>query len=192
MFISVLDMKEPTLSFIDLEGLVTKLNSAIARSEGSIELGEFKHKEPKRNPFLYGIRGKELETLGKYPLIQTVEGRGLFGFWGLDSEINLGYIFLEAGYTGVKDHNHGRYETIRLRIKQPLELKNGDIIPNCSVKLIVEAEDVWGEVDKKRKDHIKCGKLVYLRDDLTNVLPTEWFLTKSVNDYELKPAETRQ
>lgn len=188
-------MKEPRLELFDLENLVMMLNESLAKRDEVIELGEFEHREPKRNPFLYRLIGEEVETRGKFPLRQTVFGRGLLdGFLGLDSEINLGYVFVETGYTDASSNYSGKYETLRLRIKHPLELKNGEVIPNCSIKLLQEIEE-GAEPSQYRRDHVRYSGLVWVRSDLSKVLPFEWFSggrkaeDYKVSDRRIQPAQ---
>ena len=163
------------LEFIDLKGFIKKLNSEIDDSEGQIELGNFIDKKPRKNPFLYRLMGREAECVGKSPLIQTVEGIGFSGLFDLESEINAGYVFVERGCTDTTSEYGGAYETMRLRIKQPLKLKNGGIIPNCSIKLLIEAEE-WVDRYQERRDHIRRYDLYWERTNLSKILPTEWFL----------------
>ena len=176
-------MDEPRLELIDLPGLVSRINSALAESEGPIIFGKFAHKEPRKNPFLYRARDRELDTRGKYPLDQC-------GILDFKLKTNLGYVFVETGFTEASSDYGGRYETLRLRIKRPIELSNGNVLPNCSVKVLVEA----GEIEKPfvdRKYHVRVAHLAWVKKDLSRILPTEWFLSRSVNDYELGPQQSR-
>jgi hypothetical protein len=138
-------------------------------------LGEFEPRVPKRNPFLYQFTDREIESRGKFPLRQTVYGRDILRFLELDSKINLGYIFLETGYTDASSNYGGRYETLRLRIKHPIPLKGRKVIPDCSVKFLQETEE-GANPFQERRNHLRCGGLFWVKTDLSKVLPSEWFL----------------
>lgn len=172
-------MSEPQLKLLDISGLVERLNSALAESEPRISRREFELKEPRKNPFLYRARDRELESRGKYQL----------GILKPELGVNLGYVFVETGFTNVSDDCGGGYETLRFRTYVPIELRNGNIIPECSVKLLIETEEI-GPLHKERKDHTRKAGLIWVRSDLSSVLPTEWFLGRSVNEYELRTTNT--
>ena len=176
-------MDEPKLELIDISGLVNKINSALAESEGPISFGKFAHKEPKKNPFLYRARDRELDTRGKYPLDQC-------GILDFELKTNLGYVFVETGFTEASSDYGGRYETLRLRIKRPIELSNGNVLPNCSVKVLIETGE-FGKSFVDRKYHVRVAHLAWVEKDLSQILPIEWFLSRSVNDYELRPQQSR-
>lgn len=169
-------MIEPELRLLNVKGLIENLNSTLASSEGQIELGDSQHKEPRKNPFLYRLEDKKLEVRGKYSLYRTRENGGLFSnFFGLDSERRIGYVFIENGEITESINFPGIYETLRLRIKEPLILKNSLIVPNCSVKILAEVEDGI-EPYLERRDNIRKIGLFWKKADLSKVLPTEWFL----------------
>lgn len=165
-------MKGPTLELINLGGLIQKLNSNISESEVEIKLGDFVPK--RKNAFFY--RGnRKLETRGTYPLIQPSLGEILFGpISDFESGVELGYVLVETGLIDRASSYSGGYEIVRLRIKYPLELRNG-YIPNSSVELLRETGK-WEKPNQERRDYIY--KLDFLRSkaDLSKVLPTEWFL----------------
>ncbi len=167
-------MKEPKLELFDLEGLINNLNSSLADSDQVIQLREFLPKQPKKNPFLYRLMDRELEARGKYQLFLPFEIAILHPF---NPKGKIGYIFIETGYTDANSNYSRRYETLRLRIKHPLKLKNGEIIPNCSVKFLQEMEE-WEKPYQERKDHLRCGGLIWTKTDLSKALPSDWFLTQ--------------
>ena len=86
-------MNEARLELISPEGLVKKLNSNVDESEGEVSLGNFVSREPRKNPFLYRLKDIVLVTRGKFPLIQ-IAYKGIGAVFDLESEINLGYIFI--------------------------------------------------------------------------------------------------
>lgn len=178
-------MDAPTLRSFNLENLVKSLNSAILRPEEIIGLGEYADKTPGRNTVFYRWSHKEIGVRGEYPLEQTVHGRGTFALLGVPSEINIGSVFVETGYTEVGSSDYdGGYEKIRLRIKEPIELKNGEVIPTCKIEILQEFGE-WVESLMEREDHIKRAGL-WVKADLSNVLPSEWFLGgRTVERYDL-------
>jgi len=160
------------LKLIRLENLVRAINRN-SRSDDVIELGKFEARKPRKDAFAVLLEGRKREFVGKYPLLRTTYSRGAFSPLGVEKHERIGYVFVEAGTLDFDSDYGGSYEAVRLRLKKPIELKHG-IIPNCSVKLIVESED-FGE-ETERADHTKLAGLIWVRKDLTHVLPTEWFL----------------
>ena len=175
------------LNLVDVGGLVVKLNS-ILKDGNYVGRGSFEHRTPRKS-ITYPLNHRQPELSGKYPLTLTREKTGVRGMLGLEREIRLGYIFVQAGYDASSDYG-GRYEVIKLRIRRPLPLQDGGIIPSCSVKLLVEAEEA-GKPHIGRRNHIRRAGLFWIRDDLSGVLPTEWFLYNSIQDYGLKEIRTR-
>jgi len=183
-------MLEPRLELFDLGKFVGRLNNSLVDKEEVIELGEFEHREPKKDPFLYRLADRKIEARGKFPLKQTAHRTGLMSLLTMgfesDLEINLGYIFIETGYIDASSDYGGRYETLRLRIKHPLELEDKQVIPNCSVKLLQETGE-GAELFQDRKDHVRYGGLIWVRADLSKVLPSKWFLGgRKAEDYEIR------
>ena len=172
-------MGEPIFELFNMKGLVGKLNSALADPEETITLGEFITEKPIKNHFLHRLTNKKIENMGRYPLTQTVYSKGIFGFLDIDSEINLGNIFIETGFTDIDSSYVGKYETIRLRTKYPIELKNDNIVPKCSIKLLQEFYDDFTEPYQKRRDHVRKLGLIWVKDDLSDILPSEWFFSRS-------------
>ena len=162
---------------INLDGLIEKINSNIFGSETKIELGDFVNEKPRRNSFLYRLDDRGLETRGKYPLIQPISSEEFMESIDIESEFDIGYVLVETGCIDRGSSYSGRYETIRLKIKYPLELRNGNIIPNSSVELLRETSE-WEKPYQKRRDYTYRFGLIRTKADLSKVLPTEWFLHK--------------
>jgi hypothetical protein len=167
-------MQEPDLHLFDLQNLVTTLNASLRDPNEVITLGKFESKTPKKNPFIYRFYDRELETVGKFPLRQNTCGSGLIGgLLGLESEVSLGYIFVETGYAIASENGGRRYETLKLRTKRPIELKEGITIPKCNVKILREAEECTTTY-QERRDHEKFGPF-WISSRLRDVLPSDWF-----------------
>ena len=180
-------MSEPQLRLLDISGLVARLNSAIAECEGPISLGEFTERTPRKNPFAGRWKDIRTASLGKYSLTQNVNGRGLWGLADVESERNLGYIFVETGDTDASSDNGGTYEALKLRIKYPLHLNDGQVIPNSSTK-ILKAKDEVEYSSPEIVYHVRKAGLFLVQKDLSKVLPTTWFLGRNLSDYELRTA----
>ena len=167
-------MTEPELRLISLLGLITKINSAIHREEGRIEIRGFKHKEPKKNPFLYRLDDKELLTRGKYGIYQIREDAGfLREFLGWDKEEKIGYAFIETGKIDASSNYHGIYETLRLRLKDPLTMRDGTMIPDCSIKFLVEQPDEW--LFSSYKEYIQAASNeVCQYEDMLEIKPNKY------------------
>jgi hypothetical protein len=191
------------LAFFDLGKLVRKLNAVVdCEEEGTVGREQFEVKEPKKNPFIEVSdtwKNREAEVRGKYPLIRTTFGeRTVDALLSCDSDFKIGYVFVDKGWLGRESQYGGTYEAIRVRLKEPLVLKQDDSvrealglqegdelpteIPNCSVRLSVE--DIAYSPTLKRKDNLHYGPITTSRTslfglyglDLKNVLPTEWFI----------------
>jgi hypothetical protein len=161
------------LKLIKLENLVRAINRHSCSGD-VIELGEFEARVPRKDALAVLLEGKKREYVGKYPLLRTTYRRGTFSALGVEKQERIGYVFVESGTLDDESDYGGSYEAVRLRLKKPIELRHG-IIPNCSVKLVVESEDCTTETE--RADHTRLLGLFWVKKDLTRVLPTEWFLT---------------
>ena len=168
-------MQETRLQLFNLEGFIKQINSSLKNKDGAINLGEFESKRVKRNPLFYRLNGKEIETRGEYPLTQKGDGRGMGGILNRDSKVKMGYVFVETGFVDANDSGRERYELLELRIKHPIELANGNRIPNCKINLARGAYE-WAKPSLEREDCVKYLGLISVRDDLSRVLPSEWFL----------------
>lgn len=162
-------MGESDLELINLEGLVKNLNSSLADPEEVIEL--------ETKEFLIPRDAKQTLRKGKCNIIQNVFGGTLIDALAMSwSEINIGSISYERDIVEDSAAYGGKYETIRLRIDEPVKLKNGRVLPSCDIRFFVEADDTMhGKPYIEREDYIP--KLLYRkRTDLSKILPTEWFL----------------
>lgn len=172
-------MNEPKLEAIDLRRFLTALNRRVDSDE-EIELGGFVDKEPRKNPFhplLDRLRDRDMIARGKYLLTRTSR-EGFLGVFGSDTDVRIGYVFVETGFWHVKSSETEKYEVLKLRIKKPVELRSGLVVPNCSVKLFVTTDEYAAPLIERR-DHVRAYG-VNRRGDLSRVLPTEWFLRKGV------------
>src|SRR3989344_7066259 len=128
---------EPRLIFFNLEKFVGELNSKLIRGVEPIELGPFICKPPRRNPFIHRIASREIDFVGKYQLTQEVRG-GIMGLDGLDTEDRIGYILVESGAVDADEsHDGAAYETIKVAIKQPIELEDRRVIPTSKVRIYI-------------------------------------------------------
>jgi len=162
-------MAELGLEIINLEGLVKKLNSAISQANELIELKQESLILPKNN--------RQLMTKGKYSLVQNFDAiDNLFDILlSAESEVNIGSIYFERGFSEPESNYSPIYEKIKLRIDQPIRLRKGNVIPTCEVNLLVE-KDEFVELSKYREDYAPRSIIGRKREDLSKILPTEWFL----------------
>lgn len=173
-------MKVPRLYLFDLEGLVERINSSLAEDEGEIERGFFEDKTPKNALSLLRSEGRIVDSIGEYPLIQTVQGVLL-----TESETDIGYIHIERGVVLECD---GIYEMLRLKTRKPLNFKDGKILPKCKVRILLESLPFVGDYDYMlREDFTKEFKfffgLFWAKRDLSEILPTEWFSKGDARSY---------
>lgn len=162
-------MGESDLELINLEGLTKKLNSSLADPEEIIEL--------ETKDFLIPRDTKQTFRKGRYNIIQNVFGGTLLDALASSwSEINIGNIYYERNIVEDSAAYGGAYETIRIRIDEPVKLKKGNILPACEIRLFAEADDTMhGKPYIKREDY--TPRFFYKkRADLSKILPTEWFL----------------
>lgn len=172
-------MKPKPLLF-DLEHLVATINDSLENPDDELLLGPFAQYRTLLNPLQhmhYRLSDRKIETRGVYPLTQSVVGGSIVSsLLGLETERSAGYAFLETGHTNASSvHGIGRYEIVELRITQPLALNDGTTIPHCNIKFLQDAEE-WCEPRQERRDHIRKYSLFWLRSDLRNVLPSDWFI----------------
>lgn len=168
-------MEMKKLHSVNLDRLIENLNSRLAKPEGYITKEHFIDNTPKMNPSWYNSINPVITSRGKYPLTQTCYGNSVINtLFCIESDRNLGYIFVETGIIEGDSNYSDVYENITLRIKYPLKLKDGKTIPNCSIQLHTEIPD-YGEHFEKRNDrihtqfHRKLG-------DLSSILPDKIFI----------------
>ena len=117
---------------INLESLVRKINSMLAKDEGELELGEPATKE----------RGTY------YPLILTTQGSFLFSS-GQESETQIGYVKVRSSKVASEENLSSDYPDkmleISLKLRKPLALKSGKVIPKCRIKLSLDPDSITGD-----------------------------------------------
>ncbi len=155
-------MNEPQLELFSLEGFKRRLNLALETS--LVELGKFQYKKK----FF-----KNVETFGEYSLLKIPKVDILNPLYSFYPRRKIGYILVEAGFIDPSSDYSRGYESIKLRIKHHLKLRNGKIIPKCSVEISKYVEEGI-ESTIERKDHIIYGWDKEKRD-LRDILPNEWF-----------------
>ena len=180
-------MEQPELKFFDLGNLVVELNSRLVDGQGRLELGDFVGKVPKKNPFAYGPGKTERDFVGKYPLFlvyddkkgEDVPGSARLPFFDREK---IGYVFVEEGYVHDENPFGGTiYETLRMRVKQPLKFAEGLVLPNSSIKIYRENDERGiGPGWETRRDHIRRMHIWWERTDLSSTLPTEWFYKEAL------------
>jgi hypothetical protein len=182
-------MSDPNLTLFDIGGLASRLEKALAEPEDTIRATNFVEKTPKKSPFLHRTDEWEAYHTTKCKLVLTTRSRGLGFLLGIgedEQNLDLGYIFLEEGYIDAGTDYNGYYEAIKMRLKHPLKLEGGLVIPPCSIKISHEAHPT--EASKPlRKDHVRKFGLYWQHTDLSRVLPTDWFFPKP--KYAKRPAQ---
>ena len=125
-----------------------------------------------------------MKIVGKYPLRVIGDSRGILGFvtasFCFDLDKSDGYIFVEKGLTDTRTEDPGTYETMRMVLRRPLTLSNG-VVPASSVKISVDVP-YFSIPQIGRRDH-KKRPVGWRRTDLSDVLPTEWFVNDSCVRY---------
>lgn len=168
-------MAQLNLHFFDLENFVSNFNKHLAREEGLLLLETPVRKRPRKNPFLYcADKFADTKRDSPYKILLMQEYTNCFR---LDSEEQIGYIFAETGDLNANDSEPEIYEALRIRIKNPLKLQTGVIVPSCSVKLY-RASSYAPDNPPERRDHVRRF-MHWQRTDLGQMLPTEWFLKQA-------------
>ena len=159
---------EHILELINLEGLVKRLNVDRSPSKEEIEL---------RKDCVLSPRSKKVVMKGRFSLIQNSDAiDSLFTiFLSPESEVNIGSIYFERGFSEPESNYSPIYEKMRLKIDEPVKMRGGNILPACEVNLTVESDE-FVEPSRYRWDYIPKFSLYKKKEDLSKILPTEWFL----------------
>ncbi len=158
------------------DGLIGYLNTIISEREGEILLGDFRHNEPRNTPLNHKLDDREIGQRGKFPIVQSAYSEFLEPL-GIESENVIGYIHMESGFSEAYPDG-GIYEKINFKLHSSLQLSDGQTIPRCNIKMAKKD----GNIDfrsRARKDHKLIFRIRGPETDLTDVLPTEYFLAKN-------------
>lgn len=165
-------MSQLDLRFFDLENLIGNINSRLVDGEIPLELGNIEPKKPKKS-ILYRLADKKSTNNDVVPLYQPPETALSRPF---NPSGRVGDILLETGELEKSSYYCGFYETLTLRVHEPIPLSNGVVIPTSSIRISFEHEGI--EPFMSRRDHQKYGFHllgVKIRSDLTKEVPSEWF-----------------
>jgi len=172
--------ESPRLQMLSPQRLIERINKRIIGSdEGGLSLTDFEYKIPTKPLIPHIFDKSQADHRGKYGIQREVQGRGLFGLYALSSDVRIGYIFIEAGTRDPDNENSADYEILKLKLKHPTELRGGVLIPECTIKILAQAEDCC-PLEVERTDHIKRARSIQTKTNLANVLPTEWFFREGV------------
>lgn len=160
--------------------IIGKLNHILNEYEGYLSLG--RNTVPKvAGSFFDRIRGREVDIREQRPIIQTSEDPGLnpfnvmsHMFGDYDHQRTVGYLWFQEGNKNLDDHYEPRFANLEFRLWKPLKTEKC-LLPYLNIKIYLETEE-WGETDPDRVDHIKIARLLWKRTDLSEDIPTEWFL----------------
>ncbi|MBU0906785.1 MAG: hypothetical protein KKD18_04105 [Nanoarchaeota archaeon] len=173
---------EPELAVLDVNGLISLINSNLANPNEDLARSSFEQRIPLRN--LFPLSKRIIHQAGKSYLIQNkAADRGLFsGMAGIDRERGVGYVFFEQGVIDEAAEEDPIYEGLRLRIKHPIQLTRSRLIPNCSVTVFATSQELDEGPDYRVRYHVPL-LLGWRRTDLSHVLPPEWFFKAEVREY---------
>ena len=160
---------EPRL--FNVAGLVKRINAALPFGEIPFTITEPIVRQPLRYPFsdsFANLRDRLLEAVVKYSLRRT------YGtLFGSETDVDVGHVLVEMGYTDLENHEETPYEALKLVLKVPLVMRNGSIISGSSHKLY--AESGYGEIEPQRRSHKKVPFGWRRADHLSAILPDSWF-----------------
>ncbi len=178
-------MPAPTLQLFDLEHLTKELSRKLP-NDCEVFLGNYAPRNPRRNPFLYGVQlqrtltDRKITYMGKRSLILSTPPSGIGSIFDLNRERKIGTIFVEQGEMDPGSAYGGLYEAITLRLKRPLKFTDGITLPPLTRKLYIETEECMGntlqQVDRERLIGMGPLGIGWKRRDFSKELPTEWFL----------------
>lgn len=189
---------EPKLQLLSPKGLIKTLNRRVVDSENELLLGKFQSERIKKDPlhdrpqgsfrdtlrygydlngswrgaFRYLLHGLVSDTKGRYLITRNSEG-GLLDEFDLYRDINVSYIYLDAGRIDPSERGEcGVYEHACFRFTRPIPLRKGITIPKCKIRLWTSQEGEFAKPKIKRT-----------RQDLSSILPTEWFLSQALQTH---------
>ncbi|MFH1290581.1 MAG: hypothetical protein ABIH92_04185 [Nanoarchaeota archaeon] len=132
------------LMMLDPRGLVKNIGTATG-SEDDFCLGKFSPKNVRNRP----MGKRRTEYRGRAPITRTVHDGVLSGLAGIKGERVVGYLEIRRGYVGEGQKENPGYEEVILRVEEPIELKNGNTIPDCRVRVTRELK---GSVETYAKE----------------------------------------
>ena len=154
-------MGEPTLSLINLQGIISSLNN---RAVDNIGLGQFKGRVHNGG----GIRDYEVLARGHFPI--EVCGEGLFG---LGSSEKIGYAAVRISTDGnLSEEYPTLIENVRIRLNEPIQLKGGTFTPVSEIRL---GRCAYGATicNPNRTDRVRAGFLYWPKANLSGYISNE-------------------
>jgi hypothetical protein len=176
-------MEIQRLRIFSIGNLIGNINKQLPHIEDGgiwIDLENLADLTPRKDVFPHLGERKEVDSRVKYPLMRRVFGGSLLSVVAAtETDKRIGYLIAETGTIDGETGYGSSYEALKLKIKRPIERKDNLVIPRCTIKISVEAEDSCPLGEPDRIDHERK----YWIDrpaDLKKVLPTEWFLRNGV------------
>ncbi len=167
------------LEFFNIRGLKAGLCSLLADEEGSIELVKKRDKELRKPLVLRGLRTPQRRVIFK--LSQSVTEAGIF-CQIQERDYHAGDLVVESGV--FEDQGDMAYESLKLKLKYPLQFSGGKVIPECEIYLDLENKEGLSMPQKVRTDYVFRSGIWRPRKimDLSGVLPTNLFLFKEYQE----------
>ncbi|MFA5796734.1 MAG: hypothetical protein WC916_01695 [Candidatus Woesearchaeota archaeon] len=171
-----MDANKCILNYFSIDKIINYLNTQKKDKDENAQLtyGSFIEEKNVVKNFAYGtkelMRAKQLVRVdlhGTYQLIEPYEFAIVHPF---NPSGIRGTIMIEKGIHLDGSSDGESYETMRMILKEPLELVNGVIIPKSSIKIYVEEGSV-----QERRDHLKRW-VGWKHTNLEELLPTSIFL----------------
>jgi len=169
------NLDELNFKLLNPNVLIAKIAAKLSEGEGILELDQPEKRITKKKPFGYVSGELERTILVRYPINLFDDGEE--GSATSNIFPRIGYLFYEQGYRHDEHPMQGtNYEAIKLKIEIPLQLKNGQEIPRCSLKLVREVpEHDFSQPREFRKDHLRRFCTWQRTKDLESIVPNKLF-----------------
>ena len=192
-----MESHESTFQGINLDGLVRRLDKHISLSDKELEfgLGTLKDEDKAEaeielgeSPFFHELSVMALRPIKQqgYSLVKIMDNL-------LKSEENIGYAFVESGESLLATEKPEQYQMLVFRIREPLVLKNQKKLPESKINVFAqyrEEEGFYKKALEKRADYVKIGSGIWVKRDLSEILPTRWFFSPGYPNYKAHQLQT--
>jgi len=157
---------------------IEHLNTLLADQDKEIFLGAYEPKVPRKRIHPNAPRKPGDLVVGKFPIHYSEKETPGSTSFELLGPLKIGFVFVQLGWLDPDSSYSGSYEILKMRIKEPLLLKDGRTVPVCTIKQYVERAE-FGEPFDVRTDHVRCYALGFIpswsQNDLSDILLPKWF-----------------
>lgn len=201
-----MESQESSFNGVNLGGLVRRLDRHVVNprdervgfglgeikeediSEAKTELAGSLYEMPQGvNPFFHKVRLAALTTSNQYgtSVVKVMDNI-------LKSEIDVSYVFVEEGVSYIMTQKPEPYQMLIFRTKEPFVLNNRKELPESKIGLFIQGGEADGNhrTLERRADYIKNDSGIWVKKDLSEILPTRWFFSQGYQSHRLQPTGT--